>query len=58
MRCPSDIVENKTHMDGVYRGYQPRVMGAGFANVAHSKNGTRTYSWGLRVLAFYKLIPH
>ena len=35
--CPSDIVEYQNYMDGVDRGDQHRVMGAGFANVAHFK---------------------
>ena len=48
MKCSSDIVEYPTHIDGVDDGRaQHRVMGADFANVAHFKNGTRNYSWGL-----------
>ena len=37
MRYPSNIVEYQTHMNGVDRGDQYIVMGAGFANVAHFK---------------------
>ena len=35
--CPNDIIEYQKHMGGVDRGDQHRVMGAGFANVAHFK---------------------
>lgn len=58
MRCPSDIVEHQMHMDGVDMGDQHRAMGAGFANVVHLNDSTRKYSYGLWILAFYKLIPH
>ena len=37
MRCPSVIVEYQTHMDGIDMGNKHRVVGAGFANVAHLK---------------------
>ena len=37
VRCPNDIIEYQKHMDGVDRGDQHRVVGAGFANVAHFK---------------------
>ena len=55
---PSVIVEYQTHIDGVDMGDQHIVMGASFANVAYLKNGTRKYSWGLRILAVYKLMLH
>ena len=35
--CPNDIIMYQQNMDGVDRGDQHRVMGAGFANVAHFK---------------------
>ena len=37
VRCPNDIIEYQKHMGGVDRGDQHRVVGAGFANVAHFK---------------------
>ena len=37
VKCPSDIVQYQQNMGGVDRGDQHRVMGAGFANVAHFK---------------------
>jgi hypothetical protein len=37
VRCPNDIIQYQKHMGGVDRGDQHRVMGAGFANVAHFK---------------------
>ena len=56
MKFLSDIVKYQTYMDGVDRGDQHRVMGAGFANSAHSKNGTKKYSWVLEILASYELM--
>ena len=35
--CPNDIIMYQKNMDGVDRGDQHRVIGAGFANVAHFK---------------------
>ena len=35
--CPNDIIEYQKYMGGVDRGDQHRVVGAGFANVAHFK---------------------
>ena len=37
VRCPNDIILYQQYMDGVDRGDQHRVVGAGFANVAHFK---------------------
>ena len=37
VRCPNDIIQYQKHMGGVDRGDQHRVVGAGFANVAHFK---------------------
>ena len=37
VRCPNDIIQYQKYMGGVDRGDQHRVMGAGFANVAHFK---------------------
>ena len=37
VKCPADIVQYQQGMGGVDRGNQHRVMGAGFANVAHFK---------------------
>ena len=33
--CPNDIILYQKYMGGVDKGDQHRVMGAGFANVAH-----------------------
>ena len=35
--CPNDVILYQKYMDGVDRGDQHRVVGAGFANVAHFK---------------------
>ena len=35
--CPNDVIEYQKYMGGVDRSDQHRVMGAGFANVAHFK---------------------
>ena len=37
VQCPNDIILYQQYMDGVDRGDQHRVVGAGFANVAHFK---------------------
>ena len=37
VKCPNDVIEYQNNMDGVDRGDQHRMMGAGFANVAHFK---------------------
>ena len=37
VRCPNDIILYQQYMDGVDRRDQHRVVGAGFANVAHFK---------------------
>ena len=37
VKCPADIVQYQQNMGGVDQGDQHRVMGAGFANVAHFK---------------------
>ena len=35
--CPNDIVLYQQNMGGVDCGYQHRMIGAGFSNVAHFK---------------------
>ena len=42
--CPNDVIMCQKHMGGVDHGDQHRVVGAGFANVAHSRNDTRRRS--------------
>ena len=45
VKCPSDIVQYQQNMGGVDRGDQHRVMGAGFANVAHFKKWYKRHLW-------------
>ena len=52
VRCPSDIVEYQHNMDGVDRGDQHRVMGAGFANVAHFKKWYKKVFMGIADFSF------
>ena len=52
VRCPSDVVEYQTYMDGVDRGDQHRVMGAGFANVAHFKKWYKKVFMGITDFSF------
>ena len=52
VRCPSDIVEYQNYMDGVDRGDQHRVMGAGFANVAHFKKWYKKVFMGIADFSF------
>ena len=42
--CLNDIIMYQNNMGGVNHGDQLRVIGAGFANVAHFKNSTKTLS--------------
>ena len=51
--CPNDIVMYQKSMDGVDRGDQHRVMGAGFSNVAHFK---KWYKKSLLGLADFSLL--
>ena len=37
VKCPNDVIMYQNNMGGVDRGDQHRVVGAGFANVAHFK---------------------
>ena len=47
VQCPSDIVLYKKNMGGVDRGDQHRVIGAGFANVAHFKKWFKKTFFGI-----------
>ena len=47
VKCPNDIVEYQENMDGVDRGDQHRLMGAGFANVAHFKKWYKKVHMGI-----------
>ena len=44
---PNDIRLYQMEMDGVDRGDQHRVMGAGFANVSHFKKWYKKVSLGI-----------
>ena len=50
--CPSDIVEYQTHMDGLDRDDQHRVMGAGFDNVEHFKKWYKKVFMGIADFSF------
>ena len=52
VRYPSDIFEYQTHMDCVDRGSQHRIMGAGFANVAHFKKWYKKVFMGIEDFSF------
>ena len=45
--CPNDIVLYQQHMGGVDRGDQHRMVGAGFANVAHFKKWYKKTFFGI-----------
>ena len=50
--CPNDIIKYQKHMGGVDKGDQHRVMGAGFANVAHFKKWYKKAFMGLADFSF------
>ena len=50
--CPNDIIQYQKNMGGVDRGDQHRVMGAGFANVAHFKKWYKKAFMGIADFSF------
>ena len=56
VRCPSDIVECQNKVDGEDRGHYHRVMGTGFANVAHFKKWYEKVLTGIADLVSCKLL--
>ena len=54
VQCPSDIVLYQKNMGGVDRGDQHRVIGAGFANVAHFKKWFKRPSSELPTSVYFK----
>ena len=53
MRCPSDIVEYQTHVDGVDRGWgQHKVMGANVSNMAHFTKWHKKLLMGITDFSF------
>ena len=58
VQCPNDIILYQQYMDGVDRGDQHRVVGAGFANVAHFKKWYKRHFWSFVTSAFYKPLQY
>ena len=50
--CPNDIIQYQKYMGGVDKGDQHRVMGAGFANVAHLKKWYKKVFLGISDFSF------
>ena len=53
VKCPNDVILYQKGMGGVDRGDQHRVVGAGFANVAHFK---KWYKKAILAIADFSLL--